>query len=110
MVYFTSSSCFSDDQRNGYLKDGIDASSGTSNHRVLRRKLHFLKFETSNISECIKFISSKNLQHYGTLFYDDQHIKMCEICIEVFVLFHIYNRVPFSLLLHCIIVAMENVC
>lgn len=71
MVYFTSSSCFSDDQRNGYLKDGIDASSGTSNHRVLRRKLHFLKFETSNISECIKFISSKNLQHYGDWDDDD---------------------------------------
>lgn len=66
MVYFTSSSsCLSDDQRNGCLKDGIDASSGTSNHRVLKRKLHFLKFETSKISECIKFISSKNLQHYG---------------------------------------------
>ncbi|KAH6826775.1 pantothenate kinase 2 [Perilla frutescens var. hirtella] len=64
MVYFSSSSgCSSDDQINGYLKDGFDVSSGTSNHRVLRRKLHFLKFETSKISECIKFISSKHLQY-----------------------------------------------
>lgn len=74
MVYFSSSSsssnsCSSDDQINSYLKDGIDAPNGTSNLRGLRGRLHFLKFETTKISECIKFISSKQLQHDGTLFF-----------------------------------------
>lgn len=84
MVYFSSGSSSSssssdDDDKHSYLKDGIN----TSNHDGSRGKLHFLKFETSKISECIKFISSKHLQHYGkfTLFYgDDQYIKTLEIC------------------------------
>ncbi|XP_047968100.1 pantothenate kinase 1-like [Salvia hispanica] len=66
MVYFSSGSSSSssssdDDDKHSYLKDGIN----TSNHDGSRGKLHFLKFETSKISECIKFISSKHLQHYG---------------------------------------------
>ncbi|PIN10328.1 Pantothenate kinase PanK [Handroanthus impetiginosus] len=66
VVYFSSSSCCSsDDEQHGFLKDGIDASSGNLNYRVLTGRLHFLKFETSKISECIKFLSSKRLQHYG---------------------------------------------
>ncbi|KAG6426445.1 hypothetical protein SASPL_110668 [Salvia splendens] len=66
MVYFSSgSSSPSDDQKDNYLKDGTNTSIGTSNHNGLRGKLHFLKFETSKIDECIKFISSKHLQHNG---------------------------------------------
>ncbi|XP_042062941.1 pantothenate kinase 1-like [Salvia splendens] len=69
MVYFSSGSSSSseddddddDDEKHNYLKDGIN----TSNHDGSRGKLHFLKFETSKISECINFISSKHLQHYG---------------------------------------------
>ncbi|KAL1565631.1 Pantothenate kinase 2, mitochondrial [Salvia divinorum] len=62
MVYFSSGSSYSDDdEKESYLKDGIN----TSNHDGSRGKLHFLKFETSKINECIKFISSKHLQHYG---------------------------------------------
>ncbi|XP_042043482.1 pantothenate kinase 1-like [Salvia splendens] len=66
MVYFSSgSSSPSDDQKDNYLKDGTNTSIGTSNHNGLRGKLHFLKFETSKIDECIKFISSQHLQHNG---------------------------------------------
>ncbi|XP_047960554.1 pantothenate kinase 1-like isoform X1 [Salvia hispanica] len=66
MVYFSSgSSSSSDDKKDSYLKDGTNTSIGTSNHNGLRGKLHFLKFETSKIDECIKFISSKHLQNNG---------------------------------------------
>ncbi|KAL9149593.1 hypothetical protein ABFS82_12G118000 [Erythranthe guttata] len=62
MVYFSSNSiCSGDDQKNGFLKDGID----TVNYTVLSGRLHFLKFETTKISECMKFISTKRLQEYG---------------------------------------------
>ncbi|KAL0304680.1 UNVERIFIED_CONTAM: Pantothenate kinase [Sesamum angustifolium] len=76
MVYFSSSSsCSSDDQENGFIRDGTNGSSGNLEYRVLSGRLHFLKFETSKISECIEFISSKRLQHYGMCFYHDEHIK-----------------------------------
>ncbi|KAL1550839.1 Pantothenate kinase 2, mitochondrial [Salvia divinorum] len=66
MVYFSSgSSSPSDDQKDSYLNDGTNTSIGTSNYNGLREKLHFLKFETSKIDECIKFISSKHLRYYG---------------------------------------------
>ncbi|KAK6117926.1 hypothetical protein DH2020_048331 [Rehmannia glutinosa] len=66
IVYFSSSSsCSSDDQKHGILKDGIDTSSGNLNYKFVTGRLHFVKFETSKISECIKFISSKSLHHYG---------------------------------------------
>lgn len=80
MVYFSSnSSSLGDDQKNGFLKDGVDASSTNFNSRVLNGMLHFLKFETSKINECIEFISSKRLQHYGKFFCHDQHIKVYKI-------------------------------
>lgn len=66
MVYFSSSSsCSTDDQENGFIREGTNTSSGNLEYRVLSGRLHFLKFETSKISECIEFISSKRLQHYG---------------------------------------------
>ncbi|KAL0421375.1 UNVERIFIED_CONTAM: Pantothenate kinase [Sesamum latifolium] len=76
VVYFSSSSrCSSDDQENGFIRDGTNTSSGNLEYRVLSGRLHFLKFETSKISECIEFISSKRLQHYGMCFCHDELIK-----------------------------------
>ncbi|GFP88033.1 pantothenate kinase 2 [Phtheirospermum japonicum] len=66
IVYFSSnSSCSNDDQKNSLLKDRIDAPGGSLNYKVLTGRLHFVKFETRKINECIKFISSKRLHHYG---------------------------------------------
>ncbi|KAL6562645.1 Pantothenate kinase 1 [Orobanche gracilis] len=66
IVYFSSStSCSSDDQKSCFLMDGICTPSGNLKYKVLTGKLHFVKFETRKISECIKFISSKRLHHYG---------------------------------------------
>ncbi|KAI3452720.1 hypothetical protein Pfo_009396 [Paulownia fortunei] len=66
MVYFSSDSSRSvDDQVNGSSEDGLPASNGNLHDSVLNGRLHFFKFETSKISECTEFISSKLLQHYG---------------------------------------------
>ncbi|KAL8035824.1 hypothetical protein ABFX02_12G120900 [Erythranthe guttata] len=66
MVYFSSNSiCSSDDQKNGFIKDRIDTAGGNLNYTVLSGRLHFLKFETTKISECMKFISTKRLQEHG---------------------------------------------
>ncbi|XP_073021953.1 pantothenate kinase 1 isoform X1 [Primulina eburnea] len=65
VVYFSSSSnCSSDHKNIGSSDDGIDAFSGNLNYHLSGR-LHFLKFETSKICECVQFISSKLLHHYG---------------------------------------------
>ncbi|CAA0814129.1 Pantothenate kinase 2 [Striga hermonthica] len=66
IVYFSCSSTgSSDDHKNGLLKDGSATPSCNLNYKVLTGKLHFVKFETGKISECLKFISSKRLHHYG---------------------------------------------
>ncbi|KAL6547330.1 Pantothenate kinase 1 [Orobanche minor] len=66
IVYFSSStSCSSDVQKSCFLMDGICKPSGNLKYKVLTGKLHFVKFETRKISECMKFISSKRLHHYG---------------------------------------------
>ena len=90
MVYFSSgSSSSSDDKKDSYLKDGTNTSIGTSNHNGLRGKLHFLKFETSKIDECIKFISSKHLQNNGkqTNFY--MMIDASRYVIYAFMLYYV---------------------
>ncbi|XP_073142148.1 pantothenate kinase 1 [Henckelia pumila] len=65
VVYFSNSSnCSSDHKNIGSSDDGIDTFSGKLNCH-LSGTLHFLKFETSKICECVQFISSKLLHHSG---------------------------------------------
>ncbi|KAK4423830.1 Pantothenate kinase [Sesamum alatum] len=66
MVYFPSNSSRSiDDQVNGSSKDGLAASSDDHHYSLLNGRLHFFKFETSKVDDCIDFISSELLQHRG---------------------------------------------
>ncbi|KAL0447128.1 UNVERIFIED_CONTAM: Pantothenate kinase [Sesamum latifolium] len=66
MVYFPSNSSRSiDDQVKGSSKDGLAASGGDRHYSLLNGRLHFLKFETSKVNDCIDFISSELLQHCG---------------------------------------------
>lgn len=89
MVYFSSSSsCSTGDQKNGFLKDGCDT--------VLSGRLHFLKFETSKISECIKFISSKRLQQYGMCFFMINTFTYTK-CESSYLSHVIHNFLPASL-------------
>ncbi|KAL2233620.1 UNVERIFIED_CONTAM: Pantothenate kinase 2 [Sesamum indicum] len=64
MVYFPSNSSRSiDDQVNGSSKDGLAASGGDLHYSLLNGRLHFFKFETSKVNDCIDFISSELLRH-----------------------------------------------
>ncbi|KAL0296989.1 UNVERIFIED_CONTAM: Pantothenate kinase [Sesamum radiatum] len=66
MVYFPSNSSRSiDDQVNGSSKDGLAASGGDLHYSLLNGRLHFFKFETSKVNDCIDFISSELLRHCG---------------------------------------------
>ncbi|KAL0327261.1 UNVERIFIED_CONTAM: Pantothenate kinase [Sesamum angustifolium] len=66
MVYFPSNSSRSiDDQVNGSSKDGLAASGDDLHYSLLNGRLHFFKFETSKVNDCIDFISSELLRHCG---------------------------------------------
>lgn len=45
-------------------KESLGVSNGESNHPLSEGRLHFAKFETSKINDCIEFIQSKQL-HVG---------------------------------------------
>ncbi|KAF3642273.1 Pantothenate kinase 2 [Capsicum annuum] len=54
-----------DDRRKRKIKEGLGVSNGTRrSYPILGGRLHFVKFETSKINECLDFISSKQL-HCG---------------------------------------------
>lgn len=68
MVYSTNG------QSNGTDGDGIETANeclelpnGSMDNPVLRGRLHFAKFETSKINDCLDFIASKQLHLCGTL-------------------------------------------
>ncbi|KAM3319093.1 pantothenate kinase 2 [Capsicum chacoense] len=53
------------DRRKRKIKEGLGVSNGTRrSYPILGGRLHFVKFETSKINECLDFISSKQL-HCG---------------------------------------------
>ncbi|KAL0372386.1 UNVERIFIED_CONTAM: Pantothenate kinase [Sesamum calycinum] len=49
----------------GSSKDGLAASGGDLHYSLLNGRLHFFKFETSKVNDCIDFISSELLRHCG---------------------------------------------
>ncbi|KAJ4973426.1 hypothetical protein NE237_006600 [Protea cynaroides] len=56
-----------DDKRKRSLKERLGVTNGTRrSYPILGGRLHFVKFETSKINECLDFISSKQL-HIGGL-------------------------------------------
>lgn len=55
--------------------EGWDASNRNHNYCVLNGKLQFMMFETSKISDCIEFLSSKKFHYCGIFF-----ILECFIC------------------------------
>ncbi|CDP13172.1 unnamed protein product [Coffea canephora] len=66
MVYFCGENSGSEHQQ-GILssKESCGLSNGNTNCSVLRGKLHFRKFETSKINECLEFMSSKQFHRNG---------------------------------------------
>ncbi|CAB4264361.1 unnamed protein product [Prunus armeniaca] len=62
LVYFSTNS---DSSASSSSKDSVAVSSGNEGRPVLEGKLHFAKFETAKINDCIDFIRSKQLRLSG---------------------------------------------
>ncbi|XP_060213968.1 pantothenate kinase 1 [Lycium barbarum] len=66
IVYFsTNSKCITNDEAPAISKERQEVPNGDLNHHILSGRLYFVKFETSKIEDCIKFLSSKKLQQCG---------------------------------------------
>lgn len=67
MVYFSRHEDQSvDDKRKRSMKQRLGLSNGNRrSYPVLGGRLHFVKFETSKINECLDFIHSKQLHRGG---------------------------------------------
>ncbi|KAB2620867.1 pantothenate kinase 2-like [Pyrus ussuriensis x Pyrus communis] len=61
LVYFSTNS---DDSSSS--NESLVASNGDRGHPILEGKLHFAKFETQKINDCIDFIRSKQLRLIGS--------------------------------------------
>ncbi|WCJ36080.1 pantothenate kinase 2 [Euphorbia peplus] len=72
LVYFSRHEDRSiDDKRKQIVKERFGISNGSRrSYPVLGGRLHFVKFETSKINECLDFISSKQLHRGGI----DSHV------------------------------------
>ncbi|XP_043703869.1 pantothenate kinase 2-like isoform X3 [Telopea speciosissima] len=68
LVYFSRhEDCLVDDKRKRSLKERLGVTNGNRrSYPILGGRLHFVKFETFKINECLDFISSKQL-HTGGL-------------------------------------------
>lgn len=53
-----------DDKRKESVKERLGLSNGNRRYPILGGRLHFVKFETRKINECLDFIHSKQL-HCG---------------------------------------------
>ncbi|CAN4123305.1 unnamed protein product [Withania somnifera] len=66
IVYFsTNNKCSTNDEAPTLTKERQEVPNGDFNHHILSGRLYFVKFETSKIEECIKYLSSKKLQQCG---------------------------------------------
>lgn len=77
MVYFSSNNhCSSDDQENRSAGESHEVSNGLGNCHLLMGRLHFVKFETRKIDDCLEFISSNQLHNHGISFLWLRKVKM----------------------------------
>lgn len=66
MVYFSSShNCSSDTHVERSLEETNDISHGLEKYHSGKGWLHFVKFETTKINDCLEFISSNQLSTHG---------------------------------------------
>lgn len=66
-----------EDKRKRKVKERFGVSNGNRrSYPILGGRLHFVKFETTKVNECLDFISSKQLHCGGTaLFIFDLRLK-----------------------------------
>lgn len=82
LVYFSRHEDQSvDDKRKKTLKERLGITNGTRrSYPVLGGRLHFVKFETIKINECLDFIYSKQLHRGGILLF----LSFSLVCIVLF--------------------------
>lgn len=70
LVYFSRHEDRSiDDKRKRSIKERLGVTNGNRrSYPILGGRLHFVKFETSKINECLDFINSKQLHRGGIYF------------------------------------------
>ncbi|KAF3777096.1 Pantothenate kinase 2 [Nymphaea thermarum] len=75
LVYFSRHEDYTtDDNTWRSFKHGSEVLNGqNSSYPILGGQLHFVKFETRNLSDCLEFIKSKQLHHGGLGFLACQH-------------------------------------
>lgn len=97
LVYFSRHENHSiDDERRKNVKARLGISNGNRrSYPILGGRLHFVKFETHKINECIDFISSKQLHRGGIIIL----VPLCN-CIN-FTLDLFYSHYLFIYLLTC---------
>lgn len=72
VVYFSGNDCGSfEEQETSSSKGRLDVPNGNQNYCVLKGKLHFMKFETRKINDCIEFLSSKKFRCHDDLHHED---------------------------------------
>lgn len=64
LVYFSTNDGDDDDELGRSGKESVGVSNGNRSFPVLKGRLHFSKFETSKINDCLDFIQTKQL-HIG---------------------------------------------
>lgn len=71
LVYFSRHEEHSpEDKRKRSMKKRFGLSNGIRrSYPILGGRLHFVKFETGKLNECLDFISSKQLHRGGTNYY-----------------------------------------
>lgn len=68
----------SNDKRKKTLKERLGISNGSRrSYPILGGRLHFVKFETNKINECLDFISSKQLHCGGILLHSSLSSCFC---------------------------------
>lgn len=81
LVYFSRHEDQStNDERMKSVKDRLGIPNGSSrrSYPILGGRLHFVKFETNKINECLEFINSKQLHRSGIIVLFNQSL-LCHV-------------------------------
>lgn len=99
LVYFSrKGEFFIDDKEGESSKDSLLVSNDDENHGILEGTLHFAKFETSKINDCLEFIHSKQLHLAGKCIGNETRwiLSSVSIVLELFAVWN-FELYPFDL-------------
>lgn len=77
LVYFSrNNNSFVDANEQTALKESLGVCDGHGSYHDLKGRLHFAKFETSKINDCLEFIQSNKLHLWGLQHHDNSKDKI----------------------------------